>query len=556
MINHQINYAAMVRQENNENKASSLKQLYTIVLFICLVCPFTGQAAGIHILPQPSGIEDFHKEISLKQKLKVFIDQNANLDKDYLLEVFTDEGFTVNFSTSEKGADVVFKLNATTVSEKDGYRLSVYGPQRKKQIYALANSTNGLLYALQSFRQLIIRDGEALKVPACEIQDSPAFGWRAFMLDESRHFQGKEVVKKLLDEMARLKMNVFHWHLVDDPGWRVEIKKYPLLTEIGSRGNFTMMREGITPMDSAHFSSSARWFYTQDEIREMVDYAHARGIVIMPEIEIPGHVTASLYAYPWLGASSKQEGKTVAGDLYDVTDPKMLQFFYDVLDEVMTLFPDGIVHIGGDEANYVHWQNSPAINAFMQEKNITTYTDLQIWAINRVSKHLSGKGLRMMGWNEITGENIRNEAHVQKSESETLAPGTVVQFWDGEVSLINKAIAKGYDVVNSNRIYTYLDYGYETTSLEKAYSFQPIPEGIAEGDKQKILGIGCQMWGEYTPTPARLYYQTFPRIAAFAEVGWVAQERKGSYQSFRERLKPLETIWEKMGYLNDQKEMY
>ncbi len=547
---------ALDREIEYKLMASPFKQFYVIVLLLFFMSPLAGQAADIRILPEPCSLVDLQKEVSLTRNLKVYIDKKSSLDKDYIKQVLTEEGFDIRVVSSEKAADLVFQMDTKVVPEQDGYHLMVYSPERKKQIYAVGNSKNGLLYALQTFRQLIVNDGTQKKIPSCEITDYPAFMWRSYMLDESRHFHGKEEVKKLLDEMVRLKMNVFHWHLVDDPGWRLEIKKYPLLTEIGSKGNYTMMRDGITPLDSASLSLTDRWYYTQDEIREIVTYADTRGISIMPEIEIPGHVTASLYAYPWLGASSKQQGKTVAGDLYDVTDPKMEQFFYDVLDEVVALFPSKIVHIGGDEANYVHWQNSPAINAFMQENNIPTYTDLQVWAINRVSKYLSSKDVRMMGWNEITGENIRNDAHIQKSESETLAPGTVVQFWDGEVSLVNKAIDKGYDVVNSNRVYTYLDYDYGTIPLEKAYSFMPVPEGIADKGKGKILGIGCQMWGEFIPTTARLYYQTFPRIAAYAEVGWVAPERKGSYSFFKERLKSLETIWEKLGYLNDQKDKY
>ena len=253
----------------------------------------------------------------------------------------------------------------------------------------------------------------------------------------------------------------------------------------------------ITPegWDSLH---PERTYYTQDEIREVVRYAADRGIRIIPEIEVPGHASASILAYPWIGSTSRREGKAVTGDLYDVTDPKVEAFLHDILDEVIGLFPSKIVHIGGDEANYVHWKNSPEIMAFMKENGLPTCTDLQVWAINRMSKYLASKGCRMIGWNEITGETVREG--IQASQSEQLAPGTIVQFWDGDVSLVNKAIAKGYDVVNSNRFFTYVDYAYEVTPFEKAYSFDPIPEGLAEKDKKKILGLGCQMWGEYTPT--------------------------------------------------------
>ena len=214
-----------------------------------------------------------------------------------------------------------------------------------------------------------------------------------------------------------------------------------------------------------------------------------------------------------------------------------------------------MVHIGGDEANYTHWQNSEEIQAFMKANGLPTCSDLQVWAINRMSKYLASKGCRMIGWNEITGDNVRGEAHVQASQSEKLAPGTIVQFWDGDISLVNKAIEKGYDVVNSNRFFTYLDYPYEVTPFEKAYSFNPIPDGLADADKEKILGTGCQMWGEFTPNLDRLYYQIFPRIAAYAECGWTPVDKK-YYEDFRKRLKKIENIWKEKGYLKTQLDKY
>ena len=276
---------------------------------------------------------------------------------------------------------------------------------------------------------------------------------------------------------------------------------------------------------------------------------------MIPEIEVPGHASASIYAYPWIGATSRREGKAVVGDLYDVTDPKVEEFLHDILDEVVALFPSKIVHIGGDEANYTHWQNSEEIQAFMKANGLPTCSDLQVWAINRMSKYLASKGCRMIGWNEITGDNVRGEAHVQASQSERLAPGTIVQFWDGDISLVNKAIEKGYDVVNSNRFFTYLDYPYEVTPFEKAYSFNPIPDGLADADKEKILGTGCQMWGEFTPNLDRLYYQIFPRIAAYAECGWTPADKK-YYEDFRKRLKKIENIWKEKGYLKTQLDKY
>lgn len=503
--------------------------------------------SGISIVPKPSELRSFNSTLRPGGQTAVYLDDKAGLNADYVADVLKEAGINPKFVQKESGAKVVFKLEANPTGNAEAYKLKVKG-----NIVAIGNSDKALLHALQSLRQL--SDGKSIQ--ECEISDAPAFSWRAFMLDESRHFQGMGEVKKILNEMARLKFNVFHWHLVDDPGWRIEIKKYPQLTALGSKRDFSALSANgnITPAewDCTHHERS---YYTQDEIKEVIEYAKARGIDIMAEIEIPGHASASIYAYPWLGTSSRKTGKPVYGDLYNVIDPNMERFFTDVLDEVIALFPFKVIHIGGDEANYAHWQQSDAINDFMKANNLPTYTDLQLWSINRISKYLSSKDCKMMGWNEITGDNIRNEAHVQESKAEKLAEGTIVHFWDGDISLVNKAISKGYNVVNSNRHETYLDYPYEVTPLDKAYNFSPIPKDLAEKDENKILGFGCQMWGEYTPNTERLYFQMYPRIAALAECGWTPAKDK-NYEDFRNRFKKIEQIWKDKGYLKTQLDKY
>lgn len=520
-------------------------------LFLLLV-EITGhaQATKIKIVPQPQQLTDLNSEYLLPGRAEVFLDPRCGLSQAYVADRLHEKGIATRF-VRQKSKAIIVLTNDAAITGKEGYRLRVVPGNGRTLAELKASCRNGMLYALSTLLQLIERDGVQNKLPGCEIYDYPAFGWRAFMLDEARHFHGTEQVKKLLDEMVQLKMNIFHWHLVDDPGWRLQIKKYPLLTSVGARSNFSFMSRKITPLDTDSLDLSVKWYYTQNEIKDIVRYAAERGITIIPEIEVPGHVSASVYAYPWLGASSKRADTVVAGDLYDVTDPKVEQFLFDVLDEVMALFPGKIVHIGGDEANYAHWQNDPAINAFMKKENIPTYMDLQIWSINRLSKYIASKGARMMGWNEITGDNVREEAHVQKSQSEKLAPGTIVQFWDGAVSLINKSLGQGYDVVNSNRFFTYLDYPYEVTSLEKMYSFNPVPEGVAPADSKKVLGLGAQIWGEYTPTAERLNYQVFPRIGALAEAAWTARENKTGYALFKERLEVLEWRWKELGYIKE-----
>ncbi|MDD3160361.1 MAG: beta-N-acetylhexosaminidase [Bacteroidales bacterium] len=529
-----------------------------ITLFLCLTFLFSNslhaQETGVSVLPLPKSIQPIQSDLVLKEGImKVYLDKKASLNVGYITSILKESGINPEYVKNEKKATLVVKLEKKFTGTNEAYQLAVLPSAAPEKVIITANSKEGLLYGMQTLLQLTEKKNGGIIISGCTISDAPQFPWRAFMLDESRHFQGMEVVKGLLDEMARLKMNTFHWHLVDDPGWRIEIKKYPELTTVGSKRDYTT--PNLTPQqwDSAY--STRKMYYSQDEIREVVKYAADRGIKIIPEIEVPGHASASIAAYPWLGSSSRKENKAVWGDLYNVTDPKVETFIHNVLDEVITLFPSKIVHIGGDEANYAHWQNSEEIGQFMKEKNIPTFSDLQLYANNRLSAYLASKGCRMIGWNEITGDNIRGEAHMQASQSEKLAPGTIVQFWDGEITLVNKAIAKGYDVVNSNRLFTYLDYPYDGISFEKAYSFNPIPEGIANKDQSKIYGFGCQAWGEFTPTTDRLYYQVFPRIAALAECGWTSYETK-NFADFRERFKKIEVIWKEKGYLKTQLDKY
>lgn len=507
---------------------------------------FANNRNGLPIVPKPQQETITGENIAFDNEWEVYADPEAKEASAYITSVLKECGVQAHFTARKNNADLILDINKKISKNTEAYHLSV--PKNRK-IRVSAVSRNGLLYALQSLRQIITNSENKVVIPSCQIKDEPAFPWRAFMLDESRHFQGLETVKKLLDEMSYLKMNTFHWHLVDDPGWRIEIKKYPELTAIGSKRDFSHRDLTLEQWDKRF--PERKMHYSQDEIREIVRYAGERGIQVVPEIEIPGHASASIAAYPWLGASSQAQGSGIWGDLYNVTDPKVERFIRDVLDEVITLFPSKIIHIGGDEANYTHWQNNPQIIQFMKDQKIPTFADLQVWSINRFSKYLESKGVRMMGWNEITGDNIRGETHIEASQSEKLAEGTLVHFWDGDISLINKAIDEGYEVVNSNRHYTYLDYPYEVTPLEKAYSFHPLPKGLAKEKASKIAGLGCQMWGEYTPNLTRLYYQTFPRIAAYAECGWTKAENK-NYDEFRNRVKNTERRWRKMGYFNQQ----
>jgi hexosaminidase len=262
---------------------------------------------------------------------------------------------------------------------------------------------------------------------------------------------------------------------------------------------------------------------------------------------MPGHASAAIAAYPFLGAEGKQIRVPakfgVQYDIYNVADPRVLTFIHDVLDEVMALFPSKVVHIGGDEVKYDQWKNSPQVTAYMQQQGLASPADLQVSFTNGISNYLEAHHRRMMGWNEILGGKVHDYNDNQDAvASKKLSHGAIIQFWTGDTSLITKAAAAGYDIVNSLSDYTYLDYDDKAISLEKAYSFEPVPAGLPQRDTAKILGPGCQMWGEWIPTVDRMNERIYPRLAAYAEVGWTSRLNK-DFRRFTAGLPFLENRW-------------
>ncbi|PCE65032.1 beta-N-acetylhexosaminidase [Sediminicola luteus] len=523
-----------------------MKTLLSSVLVVVLFSlnPVLSQEK-VRIIPQPANISQKNSVFQLDRQLKLHVnDMRLFALVNYIdtQAVQEDLGGVFVVSKSED-AQLRLKLDSGRQDVKGGYALKV----DKKGVTVRSSNETGLFYGLQSFFQLIGTDGS---LPFVTINDAPRFAWRAFMLDEGRYFKGAEQVKKLLDEMARLKMNVFHWHLVDDQGWRIEIKKYPLLTEIGSTRPSTQV--GPDQWRSEIQSGVPHeGYYTQEEIKEIVKYAAERHITIVPEIEMPGHSSAAIAAYPWLGSSGKKIEVPikfgVSEDIYKVSDPKVYNFLTDVLDEVIALFPSEVVHIGGDEAKYDHWENSAEIKAYMKENGLKTFADLQVAFTNRISKYLEGKGKRMMGWNEIMGQNIHDYQYKKDDGAEEeLAKGTVVHFWKGNIKLMTQAAEEGYDIVNSANWATYLDYPYVSISLKKAYDFNPIPEKLDTKYHNRIKGLGCQMWGEWIPTSGYMDYMVFPRIAAYAEVGWTPKKQK-DFDGFVAELPKFMELWKSKG---------
>ncbi|WP_165734258.1 beta-N-acetylhexosaminidase [Polaribacter sp. 20A6] len=505
----------------------------------------------IAILPKPANLNLQEGSFAILKNQLILANLEEQEKAAKALEIYINE--TANYT-----ATIVDSNTATIRFEKkedletEAYELIV----TPKNIRILANDAAGYFYGVQTIKQLMsLETSDDSKksiylIPSITIKDSPRFRWRAFMLDESRYFHGEKFVKQMLDQMALLKMNTFHWHLIDDAGWRVEIKKYPLLTEVGA---FRSDSEIGTWKSGKTSGKPHGGFYTQEQIKDIVAYAAKRNIKIVPEFEMPGHSSAAIAAYTWLGTAGVDiEVPIKFGrlyDNYDVTKPEVITFIKDVLNELFELFPSEVIHIGGDEVGYEVWEKSASVQKYMKENNISTPADLQINFTNKISKYLEENNRRMMGWNEILGKNIHKDFGEKKNDKEaetTLAKNVIVHFWKGDLELLTDAAKNGYAIVNSLLSETYLDYNHKNITLERAYSFNPIPEGLDAKYHKNIYGLGCQMWSEWTPTNADVERQTFPRIAAYAEVGWTTPENK-EYKSFKIALKKMQKHWDKLG---------
>lgn len=497
--------------------------LFTVIAAVSITYSST-----LPLIPYPQYVQKREGNLCIPDSIMLRGESVASSTLDYIQKELDSMGLYTDIAASSTQPFLSLQLNKA-IRGIEAYHLKI----GDDGIQIQASTEQGLFYGFQTFRQLLNQSKKTL--PCVVIKDKPAFSWRAFMLDEARHFKGKETVKRLLDEMAQLKMNVFHWHLTDDQGWRIEIKKYPLLTEIGGKRDST--QTGGNSRSNSYRIEPHSGHYTQAEIAEVIAYAQKRHITIVPEVEMPGHASAAIAAYPWLGTGTTpvhvQAKFGVFENVYNVADPRVRTFLQDVLSEVIDLFPGKVIHIGGDEVRYTQWLASSQALSFMKEHKMSDPADLQIWFTNNMSEFIASKGRRMMGWNEITGDKVhsKTEESVPKLTTQ-LAKNAIVHFWKGDPELIRKAVECGYSVVNSYHSYTYLDYTYKNLPLEKSYSFQPIAESIPTQYHKQIIGLGAQMWCEWVPTEADMYKQIFPRLAAYAECGWTRQGNK-SWERFK-----------------------
>lgn len=516
------------------------KLIFIVSAMLLTIMTYVPARAQVSIVPQPQSVRLQRGSVSIPASPRVYVDKKARLPKGYLQGRFSDVGITATQVSKPAEADIAITLGKGS-GKPEGYviRTSAEGGPA---VTAIADDRNGALYSIESILQLLKSDGGKLTAPVVTITDWPQYHWRSFMLDVSRHFFTTDVVKTLIDEMVRLKLNTFHWHLTDDPGWRMEIKGYPKLTGIGAQSDYDCMFKGPEEWAKHH---QGPCYYTQKELKDVVNYCAERGIQVIPEIEVPGHCYAATRAYPELLPNTPSAKDT---SIYDVTTPAYDKFIRTVLTQVAKVFPSKIIHIGGDEANYSAWKNDPKIGEYMKAHGLKTYTDLQLYAINNIQKFLARKGVKIIGWNEITGDNVHNEAGRAANQAVKLDTSAIVQFWAGADTLIRKAIHEGYKVVNSDCLYTYLCWDW---TLQKTYAFDPCPETLTEEEGRSILGSGSQMWGELIPQVKDLYHQVFPRLGALAECGWTKRDNK-NYADFVRRIAPMEQLWKRKGYFTGQ----
>ena len=450
----------------------------------------------------------------------------------------------LNFDNSKKYVYIADDLDDPLLGE-EGYLLDV----SSKHVKILANSVKGIFYAFQTIKQLLpFSDSEKSEfcsfsscyLPGLIIEDYPRFKWRGMHLDVGRHFFTVEEIKKFLDLLALYKFNNFHWHLTEDQGWRIQIKKWPRLTSFGSCRAESPQRGNRNVGDGIEYCG----FYTQDEIKEVVKYAEKMFINIVPEIEIPGHSSAAIASYPQLGnPNGPTEVLTrwgVSDGVYNIKEETFL-FLEDVLSEVMELFPSEFIHIGGDEAPKGPWKNNPEIQEFIQKEGLIDEHGLQSWYISKIESFLNKNNRRLIGWDEI--------------QEGGLAPNAAMMVWRNWQYGIDAA-NKGHDIVMSPTSHSYFDY-YQGVSenepeaiggylpLKKVYSFDPIPKELDKSKFDRVLGAQGNLWTEYIYDWDKLMYMAFPRSAAMAEVVWTLPEFK-NYDSFLKRwqagLKRLDSL--------------
>lgn len=519
-----------------------------------------GQTADFNIIPRPQQVNvsnDAPFTLSAKTVISLGTNsqdmkRNANMLASYIEQA---TGIRPTVGKSKNGAAIILTIDKT-IANAEGYKLDADA----KQIRIAGASAAGVFYGIQTLRKsLPLVNGKASKVsiPAVHIADAPRFAYRGTHLDVSRHFVTADSVRQFIDILALHNINRFHWHLTDDQGWRIEIKKYPLLTQIGSKRAQTVIGHNSGKYDGKPYSG----FYTQKQIRDIVKYAADRYITIVPEIDLPGHMQAALAAYPDMGCTGGPyevwQKWGVSDNVLCAGNDKTLTFIDNVLKEITQLFPSKYIHVGGDECPKTQWQKCPKCQARIKALNLeakdghSAEERLQSYIITHASNYLKSLGRNTIGWDEILEGG--------------LAEGATVMSWRGESGGI-AAAKQHHDVVMTPNSYLYFDY-YQSLDkaneplaiggylpLETVYSYEPMPKDLTADEARHIIGVQANIWTEYMPTFKQMQYMALPRLAALSEVQW-SQPALKDYNSFTNRLTEFTHLYDRLGY-NYAKHLY
>lgn len=534
-----------------------------LLLLLCFVM-LSVNAQELSLIPQPAKVEVKNGSFVLEDRTVLCYPKIKGSGIDAVVNNFAEQleyatgvklkrsayrkvkkcGLEVDECGKKGDAHIALFVDETMGDEE--YRLSV----SERVIKITAAKSAGFFYAFQTLKQLLpnnVMAGVAAEeiqewsIPAVEISDAPRFGWRGFMLDEGRHFYGKEEIKKVIDVMSAYKMNRFHWHLTEDQGWRIEISKYPRLTEVGAWRDSKVCAWGDVKPDGIRYGG----FYTREDIKEVVEYAKERFVEIVPEVDIPGHSQAAVASYPeFLSCDPENRHEVwlwqgVSGDVINVANPQAVQFAKDVIDELTEMFPFGYIHLGGDECPTHKWERNAECQALLKEIGSTNYRDLQIHFYKQLKEHIAQKPAeqqrKLIFWNEVLHGN-----------TEPLGDDITIMAWIGADGAAKDAAARGMNTILSPQIPYYINrkqsklatephsQGYGDETVERVYGYKPMNNVPAEL-QPKYMGVQANFWTEWVVEPEVVQYLMLPRLAAVAEAGWTPAERR-DYNSFVNRL--------------------
>lgn len=534
------------------------KKITASLMAVCLSA--SCMADGLSIIPRPAKLVEGDGQFTFGQVTTAWADAYEGDSIQSLLKSFEQE-FTsttgLAFKAS-KAAKAALQLRLNPSLKGESYCLTV----SKTNVIIEAARPVGFFYALQTLKQMLptravmagvsVEKGTSMTLPVVEIEDAPRFGWRGFMLDEGRHFFGKKAVKQVLDVMAAYKMNRFHWHLTDDQGWRVEIKKYPRLTTYGAWRNTMTLSWGNTLPDGERYGG----YYTQDDVREIVAYARERFIEIVPEVDIPGHSQAAVAVYPEFLACDPEKphevwlSQGVSTDVINVANPKAVQFAKDVIDELITLFPYQYMHLGGDECPVKKWEQNKDCQALLKQIGSKNYRDLQIHFYKQLKDYVASKPAQQQRhfifWNEVLHGN-----------TSVLGKDFTVMAWVGADKAAQEAAKRGLTTILSPQIPYYINrrqskdvweprsQGWGTETVEAVYNYVPM-KNVAENLQEKYMGVQANFWTEWVENTPKLQYLLLPRLAAVAEAGWTPQAER-SYPDFLKRLQQEPSYYDMKG---------